>query len=306
MGRPLAIALLPLLLLAGPGPLLAPAAADIPPDWRPGTHFKTHTATVELGPWEGYTSRFVRVEPGNTVGSLALEHLGSTKRWKEILELNFVDPRALGVNTELRLPPLHAPLPPGTRSDPKRPEAREWWDFFVQQGIGGKLSHYRVAPEPSPWGIGMWLVAIRHDKATEILKRVNEDPLGVDAALQALAPTSSRWLARSDVLTRTVSVKDDDPVHGVETHWRVSDITGGKIELERVSERLLGRDGKELPKSSTPPPADSAGTSDGAGPPARWDLILTFLALLAAIGIAVVYAQRARRRPTGTSPSTPA
>ena len=51
--------------------------------------------------------------------------------------------------------------------------------------------------------------------------------------------------------------------------------------------------------------SESDAITDGvAGPPARWDLILTFLALLTAIGIAVVYAQRARRRATGEPASS--
>lgn len=72
-----------------------------------------------------------------------------------------------------------------------------------------------------------------------------------------------------------------------------------------MTERLFGADGKELPKTFAPPAAESDATTDGvAGPPARWDLILVFLALLAAIGIAVVYAQRARRRGTGEPASS--
>ena len=302
MGKSLATVSLIALLVACPGPLAVPAAADIPPPEPPGTHMQFYGSTLELGAWADYTSRFVRVKPGDTLGGIAREHLGTYKRWTEIHFEDPVDPQALKVGTEALLPPLHEPLPPGGEPDPERPDAREWWDFFVLPGIGGKLARYRAQPEPGPWGIGMWLVAIRHDKAAEVVKRVNDDPLGVDAALQALAPTSSDWLARSEVLTRAIRVKDDDPVHRVETHWRVANMEGGRLVLERVSTRLLGRDGKELPKSSMPPAAESlTSADDGAGPPARWDLIL---ALLAAIGIAVVYAQRARRRSTGEPASS--
>jgi hypothetical protein len=297
--------LLAALLLASPGPLLGPAAADIAPPEPPGTHMQHYRSTVELGVWADYTVRFVRLEPGDTFGGIAREHLGSFKRWKEIGELNLLDPHMLPVGGEILLPPRHEPLPFGGAPDPERPDAREWWDFFVLPGVGGNLARYRIDAGPSPWGIGMGLVAIRHDKAAEIVKRVNEDPVGVDAALKALAPTSSAWLARSGDLTRSIRVKDEDPVFRVETHWRVATMDGGRLVLEKVTERLFGVDGKELPKTFAPPAVESDAITDGvAGPPARWDLILTFLALLAAIGIAVVYAQRARRRATGEPASS--
>ena len=314
MGKSLAIVVRASLLLACLGPCLAPASADMPVDWHPGTHAKTDVATVELGPWEGYTVRFLHVEAGDTLGGIAREHLGSFKRWKEVLELNPVDPQSLPLGAELLLPPRHEPLPPTTRSDPKRPDARVWWDFFVFQGAGGKLVRHRPEKPLPPYGVGTRLVAVRHDKTAEVLKRVAEAPAAAGATLDALAPTASAWLARSDTLTRSIRVQDEDPVYKVEIHWRVTDIAEGKIRLARVSQRHLGYDGKEVQPLPAPQPVGSQAmppanaTTNAApgvvGPPARWDLILTFLALLAAIGIAVVYAQRARRRATGEPASS--
>ena len=316
MGKSLAsvlpTVLLAVLLFASPGPLLGPAAADMPPVYDPGTHPLSETATVELGPWTGYTARFVRIEPGDTLGGIAREHLGSFKRWKEIVELNAVDPQALAVGSEILLPPMYPPLPPGTGSDPQRPDARAWWDFFVLPGYGDEFVRHRPEVAIPPWGTGGRLVAIRHDKTADVLKRIAAEPVGAGAALDRLAPEAAEWLARSDVLTRGLLVKDENPTWTLERHWRVASISNGRIALEKVLERRLGRDGKEIVASSPPPAAGSdplpPGATDatpgGAGPPARWDLILVFLALLAAIGIAVVYAQRARRRATGEPASS--
>lgn len=48
---------------------------------------------------------FVTVQPGDTLGSLAKEHLGDSSRWREIAKLNGIgDPKRLKAGTRLRLP----------------------------------------------------------------------------------------------------------------------------------------------------------------------------------------------------------
>ncbi len=308
MGKSLASVASVLLLWASLGSLSGPAAADITFPLPFFTHEQVHRATVDLGPWKGYTVRFRTVRPGETLGRIAREHLGSFKRWKEIGALNSLDPNAIPSGTEILLPPVNAPLSPGTGPDPKRPDAREWWDFFVLRGPTDGLVRHRPG-KPLPTGAAdVRLVAVRHDKTAEVLKRVADDPAGAIVALDALAPTAAAWLARSEVLARHVTVKNEDPVHTVERHWRVTALAGGRIELEKTFERRLGRDGREAtapaPPQPPPQPIGSDPVPEHAGPPARWDLVLVFLALLAAIGIAVVHAQRSRRRPSDPTSST--
>ncbi|MEE8467432.1 MAG: LysM domain-containing protein [Planctomycetota bacterium] len=62
------------------------------------------------------------VQPGDVLGTIALKKLGTSKRWREILDLNpKVDPRRLLVGTKLRLPQRGGgtPAPVGPRVGPK-------------------------------------------------------------------------------------------------------------------------------------------------------------------------------------------
>jgi nucleoid-associated protein YgaU len=77
---------------------------QIPPAWMLRGELKPVTKTPRQAPRTAPTRTYT-VEPGDTLGEISMELLGTSKRWREFLDLNGLeDARSLRVGMKLKVP----------------------------------------------------------------------------------------------------------------------------------------------------------------------------------------------------------
>lgn len=89
-----------------PGPAVTPPAD--PPDAPPDTPVRPPQDAPAPPPAPAAAVLVVRLQKGETLGDLALRHLGTSKKWKELAEFNGFDLanlHRLREGTEVRIPP---------------------------------------------------------------------------------------------------------------------------------------------------------------------------------------------------------
>ncbi|MEO1128543.1 MAG: LysM peptidoglycan-binding domain-containing protein [Planctomycetota bacterium] len=81
---------------------------QIPPSWMLRGELKPATKTPRQTPRQtpsAAASRTYTVQPGDTLGEISMELLGTSKRWQELLDLNGLkDARSLRVGMKLKVP----------------------------------------------------------------------------------------------------------------------------------------------------------------------------------------------------------
>lgn len=139
-----------------------PAAASAPEKEAatPPAEARRETAAARTQPADGARTHVVK--EGETLSDVSAQHFGTVKRWKEIADLNAVDPNRLKVGAVLR-------LPAGAGAAAAAPATASAKD-------GAAAGRYRVAE-----GDSLWLVAERVLGDGERWKEIAAANPGIDA-----------------------------------------------------------------------------------------------------------------------------
>lgn len=114
--------------------LQIPRRAGLAPPTRP-TADNASVLTTQT-PAAGIPARVITVQAGDTLSDLAQAHLGSGRRWQELLDANkdqIKSPEQLRVGMKLRLPGA-APAAAGASSPAAAPAARSGNEYVVKAG----------------------------------------------------------------------------------------------------------------------------------------------------------------------------
>lgn len=251
------------------GPWVPAADADIV---IPGQKKVKVTVTADLGPWADYSSWRYKVRAGDTLGQIAQEQLGTTKRWKEIEKLNpKIEAERLEPGALLEMPPRKIPYgAEGAGADAKR-----WMHFFALPGGGHFGSEMRPLGHKELVAFhhyGTSILAIRHDVLPKVMKALKdrEDRTSLGKALEAWAGKDGIAMLKGRV-GGYESIDEESPVKSFERTVRIVGIEGGVLQTKVVASQGHDASGE---------PVGALGLVGGT----RWVLLLlSFAGLLALI-----------------------
>lgn len=269
----------------GCGLMAAPSTADIA---IPGTHGQRTVVILDFGVYADYATRVHKIEPGDTMSSLAESKLGNASRWKEIAALNpDRKPTKLTIGKTLLLPPKKQPLPApkaGTQSKPKPVEAagrKHWWHIISVPQPSWTLEWCQHAQAVPVHQYGTTVLGVRNDKLADFRRLVGDPKQGGYKAVQKLMKQPPDWFAvAADVHPGRGSTKDSDPVHRIEQRMRVTSIADRKIHTKLISTRYFDAHGKEL------------SSKEIQGAQGRRNLILLLLSVAGLVGLGFVLVRR--------------
>jgi len=256
-----------LLLLAGGA---GAARAERAPAEGEGWHPVRHEAYVDLGAFvDCVTWRYV-VKENETLGEIAQRELGTSRRHREILALNpGLTPRKLRAQSRIVMPPRSAAC---HGRGPKyvffawTPDAQGWAaPRQLRDGAVHRVSH------------GARLYAVPAARLQAILGKATET--GLDGRVLEEEPD----VARSGVVNLVGALPDTDPTWKLVTRWKITGVEDGYVNLARLGEERYDVAGELL--------ASSAG---GGSRPTTALLVLSFLLMVAGLGLSVARAQRPR------------